>query len=58
VTSACASPTLGRSIGLALLERGFQRKGETVTVFDAGREFEARVVAPAFYDPSGERMHG
>jgi sarcosine oxidase subunit alpha len=58
VTSACLSPTLGRSIGLGLLERGFARKGEVVTVFDAGREFGARVVEPAFYDPSGERMHG
>jgi sarcosine oxidase subunit alpha len=58
VTSACASPTLGRSIGLALLERGFKRKGESVTVFDAGKEFAARVVAPAFYDPTGERMNG
>jgi len=58
VTSACASPTLGRSIGLALLERGFKRKGETVTVYDAGKEFAARVVSPAFYDPTGERMNG
>jgi sarcosine oxidase subunit alpha len=57
VTSACASPALGRSIGLALIERGSTRHGETVTVFDAGREFTARVVAPAFYDPTGERMH-
>jgi sarcosine oxidase subunit alpha len=58
VTSACASPTLGRSIGLALLERGFKRKGETVTVFDARKEFPARVVQASFYDPSGERMNG
>lgn len=58
VTSACLSPTLGRSIGLGLLERGFSRKGETVTVFDEGRTFEARVVDPAFYDPKGERMNG
>jgi len=56
VTSAALSPTLGRSIGLALLERGFERKGETVTVFDDGRSFAARVVAPAFYDPRGDRL--
>ncbi len=58
VTSACWSPTLGRSIGLGLLERGFTRKGEVVTVFSEGRSFAARVVHPAFYDPAGERMHG
>lgn len=57
VTSACLSPTLGRSIGLGLVERGFALKGQVVTVFDAGREFEARVVAPGFYDPAGERLH-
>jgi len=58
VTSACSSPTLGKIIGLGLLERGFTRKGEVVTVFNAGRSFEARVVDPVFYDPAGERMHG
>ena len=58
VTSACVSPTLGKSIGLGLLERGFSRQGEIVTVFDQGRSFEARVVASAFFDPNGERMNG
>ena len=38
---SCGRATLGRSIGLGLLERGFARKGEVVTVFDAGREFGA-----------------
>ncbi len=58
VTSACFSPTLQRVIGLGLLERGFERKGETVTVFDQGRTFNVRITDPAFYDPSGERMNG
>ena len=57
VTSACFSPTLNRSIGLGLLEGGFERKGEIVTVFDDGRTFEVRITDPAFYDPTGERMH-
>jgi sarcosine oxidase subunit alpha len=57
VTSACRSPTLGRSIGLGLLERGFDRRGETVTVFDNGRSFKACVVDPVFYDPEGERLN-
>jgi sarcosine oxidase subunit alpha len=57
VTSACLSPTLGRHIGIGLLESGFSRKGEVVTAFDGGREVSVRVVDPAFYDPEGERMH-
>jgi sarcosine oxidase subunit alpha len=57
VTSACFSPTLNRAIGLGLLERGFERKGETVTVFDDGRTFEARITDPGFYDPAGENMN-
>ncbi len=57
VTSACFSPTLKRAIGLGLLERGFERKGETVTVFDDGRTFDVRITDPAFYDPTGENMN-
>ncbi len=57
VTSACYSPTLQRIIGLGMLEKGFARKGETVTVFDAGRTFSARITDPVFYDPAGERLH-
>jgi sarcosine oxidase subunit alpha len=58
VTSACVSPTLNRSIGLGLLEAGASRIGQTVTVFDQGRTFPARVVGPTFYDPGAERMNG
>ena len=57
VTSACFSPTLKRAIGLGLLERGFERKGEVVTVFDDGRTFDARITDPGFYDPTGEKMN-
>ena len=58
VTSACESPTLGKMIGLGLLERGFDRKGETIEIFDESRIVNARVVDACFYDPEGERMHG
>ncbi len=57
VTSACFSPTLNRAIGLGLLERGFERKGEIVAVFDDGRTFNVRISDPAFYDPTGEKMN-
>ena len=56
VTSACDSPTLGRTIGIGLIEGGFGRKGEEVLVYDSGRNLPARIVDPCFYDPSGERM--
>lgn len=58
VTSAAHSPTLGRVIGLGLLERGHARTGETVTVFDTGRRAQARVVEPTFFDAKAERMNG
>jgi len=45
------------AIGLGLLERGFERKGEIVTVFDQGRTFDVRITEPAFYDPGGENLH-
>jgi len=57
VTSACYSPTLRRPIGLGLLERGFERKGEIVTAFDDGRVFDVRITDPVFYDPAGEKMN-
>jgi sarcosine oxidase subunit alpha len=58
VTSACVSPTLGKALGLGLLERGFQRLGEEARIFDNGRETRARIVDACFYDPAGERMRG
>lgn len=57
VTSAAWSPTLRRSIGLAMLERGFARLGDVVTTFDQGRLVNARVMRPAFFDPEGTRVH-
>jgi sarcosine oxidase subunit alpha len=58
VTSACMSPTLGKTIGLALLERGFERHGEDIELYDQGRLVTARIVDACFYDPQGERMRG
>ncbi|HEY7688977.1 MAG TPA: sarcosine oxidase subunit alpha family protein, partial [Dongiaceae bacterium] len=60
VTSSYMSPTLGRSFALGLIERGRARQaaGETVAIYSMGRRLQAKVVAPAFYDPKGERLHG
>ena len=56
VTSACESPTLGRTIGIGLVEGGFDRRGEEVLLYDSGRLVPARIVHPCFYDPTGARM--
>ncbi|MFO1193529.1 MAG: 2Fe-2S iron-sulfur cluster-binding protein [Rhodoferax sp.] len=58
VTSACSSPTLGHPIALARLARGRQRLGERLRLFHRGAWIDAEVCAPAFVDPSGERLHG
>jgi len=58
VTSAFISPTLGKTIGLGLLERGFERKGETIQLYDDDQVVSARIVDTCFYDPDGERMRG
>jgi sarcosine oxidase subunit alpha len=56
VTSACFSPSVGQSIGLALLERGYARHGEVVSVYAGGATTPCRVSNPTFYDPSNERL--
>jgi len=60
VTSSYMSPALGRSIALGLIERGRERQaaGETVALYALGRRLQAKIVAPAFYDAKGERLHG
>jgi sarcosine oxidase subunit alpha len=58
VTSACDSPILGKTIGLGLLERGFERRGEKIRLYDDGQIVSAQVVDACFYDPDGERMRG
>jgi sarcosine oxidase subunit alpha len=69
VTASVASPALGRSIALALLEDGRARLGQIVqaTVAVPGgperghaglRLRRARVVAPVFVDPEGVRLRG
>lgn len=56
VTSSFSSPTLGRPVALALVERGRARMGEQVQVFDGGRLLPAKIVSMSAYDPEGERL--
>ncbi|UJW87312.1 sarcosine oxidase subunit alpha family protein [Devosia sp. SL43] len=59
VTSSCFSPTLGHTIGLALVRGGPQRLGEEVTLWNklAGKTTRAVLCSPAFYAPQGEPAH-
>ena len=57
VTSSYMSPTLGRSIALALVKRGRERTGEDVfVVLRGGTTMRAKICSPVFYDPEGTRQ--
>ena len=59
VTSSYYSPTLGRSIALAMLENGRAKLGEPVRLpLEDGRTVTATVTSPVFFDPEGKRLHG
>ncbi|MCB2000937.1 MAG: sarcosine oxidase subunit alpha, partial [Rhodoferax sp.] len=58
VTSSYYSPTLGRSIALAVVRSGQQRMGEKIHAALAdGRYVAATVCSPVFHDPEGKRLH-
>jgi sarcosine oxidase subunit alpha len=58
VTSACYSPTLRQSIGLALVVRGPERHGETVQIWNALKnEFTEGVLCPPGFLPADGRLH-
>ena len=57
VTSSYRSPTLGRPVALALIERGAARHGETIDVQHLGVVRQATIVAPCAFDPEGRRLH-
>lgn len=58
VTSSYLSPTLDRSIALALLRGGAARTGERVHVaMRDGRHATATIANPVFFDPKAERQN-
>jgi sarcosine oxidase subunit alpha len=57
VTSSYHSPTLNRSIAMALIENGRARMGEVLSFPVPGKVIKARVVAPVFYDKEGARQN-
>jgi sarcosine oxidase, subunit alpha len=58
VTSSYMSPTLGRSIAMALVKGGAARLGERVHVsMRDGRTVTATIASPVFFDPQAERQN-
>ena len=57
VTSSYDSTTLGHPIALALIEKGTERMGETLTVWHMDQQNKAIVVSPVFLDPDGARLN-
>ena len=58
VTSSYMSPTLQRSIALAVIKDGLNRMDQEVTIPLAGGRFaQARICSPVFYDPEGARQN-
>jgi sarcosine oxidase, subunit alpha len=58
VTSSYHSPTLGRSIGLALVKGGGVRQGQRVQIpLDGGKVVSAVIGPPVFYDTEGARQN-
>jgi sarcosine oxidase subunit alpha len=58
VTSSYWSSVLNRSIALALVQDGRNRKGARLTVPMVGGSIEVEVTEPIFYDKKGERLDG
>jgi sarcosine oxidase, subunit alpha len=54
VTSSRRSPQLGKVIGMAWVPAAQASDGETITITDEGRRYEAAVTTAPFYDPEGE----
>jgi len=58
ITSSYASPTLGRSIALALVRGGLERMDERVYVaMRDGRTVPATITGTVFFDPKSERQN-
>ncbi len=58
VTSTYMSPTLGRSIAMALIENGRARMGETISFpLEGGKVVKAKIVDHVFYDKDGGRIN-
>ncbi|HET7408757.1 MAG TPA: sarcosine oxidase subunit alpha family protein [Paracoccaceae bacterium] len=57
VTSTYFSPTLGRSIAMALIEDGSERMGDWLDFPVGDKVLRAQIVDPVFYDKAGEKQN-
>ncbi len=58
VTSTYMSPTLGRSIAMALIQNGRSRMGEVISFpLEGGKVMKATITDTVFYDKEGGRIH-
>ena len=58
ITSSYHSPTLGRSIAMALVKSGHSRMGQKIRVgMRDGKSVMATVVSPVFFDPEGKQQN-
>jgi len=58
VTSSYKSPTLGRSIAMALIENGKSRLGETISFpLPGGKVVRAKITDTVFYDKEGAKLN-
>jgi sarcosine oxidase subunit alpha len=57
VTSSYFSPTLQRSIAMALIQSGRARMGETISFPLDGKVVKARIVDPVFHDKEGKQLN-
>ena len=58
VTSSYMSPTLGRSIAMALIENGRNRMGETISFpLPGGKVVRAKITDTVFYDKEGAKLN-
>ncbi|MDK4716242.1 sarcosine oxidase subunit alpha family protein [Rhizobium sp. CNPSo 4039] len=59
VTSSAFSPSLGHTIGLALIKNGPARVGEKIIVWNGLRNeyTDAVICSPVFIDPQNEKLH-
>jgi sarcosine oxidase, subunit alpha len=59
VTSTYMSPTLGRSIAMALIQNGRARMGDVISFpLEGGKVMKATITDTVFYDKEGGRLHG
>ena len=56
VTSSYYSPNLGRSIALALVKSGINKKGTKLIVPMLNKSVEVEITNPVFIDPQNERL--